>query len=119
MSSLDDISKYIDDGDYKKAIEELDILISKEPDNAKAFYMRGKYAFIELQQKDFDNTKYDARRALIYSSIEYDLNRSIDIDPNIADAYRGLMYLNRDLKNIDKEREYAQILFDKDNTASS
>ena len=117
MSSLDDISKYIDDGDYKKAIEELDILISKEPDNAKAFYMRGKYAFIELQQKDFDNTKYDARRALIYSSIEYDLNRSIDIDPNIADAYRGLMYLNRDLKNIDKEREYAQILFDKDNTA--
>ncbi|ADG71354.1 tetratricopeptide repeat protein [Brachyspira murdochii] len=117
MSSLDDISKYIDDGDYKKAIEELDILISKEPYNAKAFYMRGKYAFIELQQEEFDNTKYDARRALIYSTIEYDLNKSIDIDPNIADAYRGLMYLNRDLKNIDKEREYAQILFDKDNTA--
>ena len=46
MSSLDDISKYIDDGDYKKAIEELDILISKEPDNAKAFYMRGKVMLI-------------------------------------------------------------------------
>ncbi len=51
MSSLDEISKYIDDGDYKKAIEELDIIISKDPDNARAFYMRGKSAFIELQNK--------------------------------------------------------------------
>ena len=117
MSSLDDINKYIDDGDYRKALEELDLIISKEPDNAKAFYMRGKYAFIELQNENFDNAKYDARRALIYSTIEYDLNKSIDIDPNIVDAYRGLMYLNRDLKNIDKERRYAQILFEKDNTA--
>ena len=117
MSSLDEISKYMDEGDYKKAIEELDIIISMEPDNARAFYMRGKSAFIELQNQEFDNTKYDARVALIYSTVEYDLNRSIDIDPNIVDAYRGLMYLNRDLKNIDKEREYAQILFDKDDTA--
>lgn len=117
MSSLDEINKYIDDGDYRKAIEELDIIISNEPDNAKAFYMRGKSAFIELQNEEFDKNKYDARRALIYSTIEYDLNKSIDIDPNITDAYRGLMYLNRDLKNIDKEREYAQILFEKDNTA--
>lgn len=117
MSSLDEISKYIDDGDYKKAIEELDLIISKEPDNARAFYMRGKSAFIELQNEEFDKNKYDARRALIYSTIEYDLNRSIDIDPNITDAYRGLMYLNRDLKNIEKEREYAQILFEKDNSA--
>ena len=117
MSSLDEISKYIDDGDYSKAIEELDLIISKEPNNARAFYMRGKSAFIELQNEEFDKNKYDARRALIYSTIEYDLNKSIDIDPNITDAYRGLMYLNRDLKNIDKEREYAQILFEKDNTA--
>ena len=117
MSSLDEISKYMDEGDYKKAIEELDIIISMEPDNARAFYMRGKSAFIELQNQEFDNTKYDARIALIYSTIEYDLNKSIDIDPNIIDAYRGLMYLNRDLKNIDKEREYAQILFEKDPSA--
>ena len=34
MSSLDEISKYIDDGDYRKAIEELDLIISREPDNA-------------------------------------------------------------------------------------
>ena len=117
MSSLDEISKYIDDGNYRKAIEELDLIISREPDNARAFYMRGKSAFIELQNEEFDKNKYDARRALIYSTIEYDLNKSIDIDPNITDAYRGLMYLNRDLKNVDKEREYAQILFEKDNTA--
>ena len=117
MSSLDEISKYIDDGDYKRAIEELDLIISKEPDNARAFYMRGKSAFIGLQNEDFDNTKYDARRALIYSAIEYDLSKSIDIDPNIIDAYRGLMYLNRELKNVNKEREYAQILFEKDSTA--
>ncbi|KLI35293.1 hypothetical protein SZ50_04265 [Brachyspira hyodysenteriae] len=117
MSSLDEISKYIDDGDYRKAIEELDLIISREPDNARAFYMRGKSAFIELQNEEFDKNKYDARIALIYSTIEYDLNKSIDIDPNITDAYRGLMYLNRDLKNVDKEREYAQILFEKDNTA--
>ncbi|WP_300703521.1 hypothetical protein, partial [uncultured Brachyspira sp.] len=117
MSSLDEINKYIDDGDYKKAIEELDIIISKEPNNAKAFYMRGKSAFIELQNEEFDKNEYDIKRALIYSSIEYDLNKSIDIDPNITDAYRGLMYLNRDLKNTDKEREYAQILFEKENTA--
>ena len=57
MSSLDDINKYIDDGDYRKALEELDLIISKEPDNAKAFYMRGKYAFIELQNENFDNAK--------------------------------------------------------------
>lgn len=117
MSSLDEISKYIDDGDYKKAIEELDIIISKDPDNARAFYMRGKSAFIELQNKEFDKNEYNARIALIYSTIEYDLNRSIDIDPNIIDAYRGLMYLNRDLKNTDKEREYAQTLFEKDTSA--
>ncbi|WP_300712001.1 hypothetical protein [uncultured Brachyspira sp.] len=117
MSSLDEINKYIDDGDYRKAIEELDIIISKEPNNAKAFYMRGKSAFIELQNEEFDKNEYDIKRALIYSSIEYDLNKSIDIDPNITDAYRGLMYLNRDLKNTDKEREYAQILFEKENTA--
>ncbi|MEI0607274.1 tetratricopeptide repeat protein [Brachyspira pulli] len=117
MSSLDEINKYIDDGDYKRAIEELDLIISKEPDNARAFYMRGKSAFIGLQHEEFDNTKYDARRALIYSTIEYDLSKSIDIDPDIIDAYRGLMYLNRELKNINKEREYAQILFEKDSSA--
>ena len=117
MSYLDEINKYIDDGDYRKAIEELNIIISKEPYNARAFYMRGKSAFIELKQEEYDDNKYNAKKILIYSTIEYDLNKSIDIDPNIVDAYRGLMYLNRDLKNVDREREYAQILFNKDNKA--
>lgn len=110
MNSLEKVKRYMNEGDYQKAIKELDIIISKEPNNAKAFYMRGKSAFIELQSEKYDK---EFERALIYSSIEYDLNKSIEIDPNIVDAYRGLMYLNRALKNIDKEREFAQILLEK------
>lgn len=51
MDSLEDINRYINDGDYKRAIEELNLLIYNEPDNAKAFYMRGKFRFIDLQKK--------------------------------------------------------------------
>lgn len=115
MDSLEDINRYINDGDYKRAIEELNLLIYNEPDNAKAFYMRGKFRFIDLQKNKYDYSS--ANLSLIYSNIEYDLIHSIEIDPNIIDAYRGLMYLNRDIANIDKEREYAQILFEKDNKA--
>ena len=111
MDSLEDIN----DGDYKRAIEELNLLIYNEPDNAKAFYMRGKFRFIDLQKNKYDYSS--ANLSLIYSNIEYDLIHSIEIDPNIIDAYRGLMYLNRDIANVDKEREYAQILFEKDNKA--
>lgn len=115
MDSLEDINRYINDGDYKRAIEELNLLIYNEPDNAKAFYMRGKFRFIDLQKNKYDYSS--ANLSLIYSNIEYDLIHSIEIDPNIIDAYRGLMYLNRDIANVDKEREYAQILFEKDNKA--
>ncbi|MBW5399593.1 tetratricopeptide repeat protein [Brachyspira pilosicoli] len=115
MDSLEDINRYINDGDYKRAIEELNLLIYNEPDNAKAFYMRGKFRFIDLQKNKYDYSS--ANLSLIYSNIEYDLLHSIEIDPNIIDAYRGLMYLNRDIANVDKEREYAQILFEKDNKA--
>lgn len=115
MDSLEDINRYINDGDYKRAIEELNLLIYNEPDNAKAFYMRGKFRFIDLQKNKYDYSS--ANISLIYSNIEYDLIHSIEIDPNIIDAYRGLMYLNRDIANVDKEREYAQILFEKDNKA--
>lgn len=115
MDSLEDINRYINDGDYKRAIEELNLLIYNEPDNAKAFYMRGKFRFIDLQKNKYDYSS--ANLSLIYSNIEYDLIHSIEIDPNIVDAYRGLMYLNRDIANVDKEREYAQILFEKDNKA--
>ena len=113
MDFLEDINKYINDGDYKRAIEELNLLIYENPDNAKAFYMRGKFRFIDLQKNKYDYSS--ASLSLIYSNIEYDLLHSIEMDPNIIDAYRGLMYLNRDIGNIDKEREYAQILFEKDN----
>ena len=113
MDFLEDINKYINDGDYKRAIEELNLLIYENPDNAKAFYMRGKFRFIDLQKNKYDYSS--ANLSLIYSNIEYDLLHSIEMDPNIIDAYRGLMYLNRDIGNIDKEREYAQILFEKDN----
>lgn len=115
MDSLEDINRYINDGDYKRAIEELNLLIYNEPNNAKAFYMRGKFRFIDLQKNKYDYSS--ANLSLIYSNIEYDLIHSIEIDPNIIDAYRGLMYLNRDIANVDKEREYAQILFEKDNKA--
>ena len=113
MDFLEDINKYINDGDYKRAIEELNLLIYENPDNAKAFYMRGKFRFIDLQKNKYDYSS--ASLSLIYSNIEYDLLHSIEMDPNIIDAYRGLMYLNRDIGNIDKEREYAQVLFEKDN----
>ena len=113
MDFLEDINKYINDGDYKRAIEELNLLIYENPDNAKAFYMRGKFRFIDLQKNKYDYSS--ANLSLIYSNIEYDLLHSIEMDPNIIDAYRGLMYLNRDIGNIDKGREYAQILFEKDN----
>lgn len=113
MDFLEDINKYINDGDYKRAIEELNLLIYENPDNAKAFYMRGKFRFIDLQKNKYDYSS--ANLSLIYSNIEYDLLHSIEMDPNIIDAYRGLMYLNRDIGNIDKEREYAQVLFEKDN----
>lgn len=113
MDFLEDINKYINDGDYKRAIEELNLLIYENPDNAKAFYMRGKFRFIDLQKNKYDYSS--ANLSLIYSNIEYDLLHSIEMDPNIIDAYRGVMYLNRDIGNIDKEREYAQILFEKDN----
>ncbi|WP_295295572.1 tetratricopeptide repeat protein [uncultured Brachyspira sp.] len=113
MDFLEDINKYINDGDYKRAIEELNLLIYENPDNAKAFYMRGKFRFIDLQKNKYDYSS--ANLSLIYSNIEYDLLHSIEMDPNIIDAYRGLMYFNRDIGNIDKEREYAQILFEKDN----
>ncbi|TXJ39801.1 hypothetical protein [Brachyspira pilosicoli] len=115
MDFLEDINKYINDGDYERAIEELNLLIYKNPDNAKAFYMRGKFRFIDLQKNKYDYS--NANLSLIYSNIEYDLLHSIEIDPNIIDAYRGLMYLNRDIGNIYKEREYAQILFEKDKNA--
>ena len=115
MDSLEDINRYINDGDYKKAIEELNFLIYENPDNAKAFYMRGKFRFIDLKKNQYDYSS--ANLSLIYSNIEYDLLHSIEMDPNIIDAYRGLMYLNRDIGNVDKEREYAQVLFEKDNRA--
>lgn len=115
MDFLEDINKYINDGNYKRAIEELNLLIYENPDNAKAFYMRGKFRFIDLQKNKYDYS--NANLSLIYSNIEYDLLHSIEIDPNIIDAYRGLMYLNRDIGNIDKEREYAQVLFEKDKNA--
>lgn len=110
MESLDKILEYMNEGDFKKAIKELDVIIEQEPNNAKAFYMRGKSAFIELQNEKYDN---DLETNFVYSTIENDLNKSIEIDPNIIDAYRGLMYLNKVLKNVDKEREFAQILLEK------
>lgn len=115
MASLDEINEYMESGNYKSAIEALGKIISEDPNNAKAFYMRGKATFIEAQKNNNEKISgYDAKRALVYSTIEYDLNKAINIDPTILDAYRGLMYLNRDLGNIEKEREYAQILFEKD-----
>lgn len=110
MESLDKIMEYMSEGDFQKAIKELNIIIEHEPNNAKAFYMRGKSAFIELQNEKYDN---NLETNFIYSAIENDLNKSIEIDPNIIDAYRGLMYLNRVLKNVDREREFAQILLEK------
>ena len=110
MESLDKIMEYMSEGDFQKAIKELNIIIEHEPNNAKAFYMRGKSAFIELQNEKYDN---NLKTNFIYSAIENDLNKSIEIDPNIIDAYRGLMYLNRVLKNVDREREFAQILLEK------
>lgn len=117
MNSLDKIKQYMSEGDFRKAIKELDLIISKEPNNAIAFYMRGKSAFIEIQNEKYDNS-LEATKSLIYSTIEHDLNKSIEIDPNIIDAYRGLMYLNRVVRNVDKEREFAQILFEKSKETS-
>lgn len=117
MNSLDKIKQYMSEGDFRKAIKELDLIISKEPNNAIAFYMRGKSAFIEIQNEKYDNS-LEATKSLIYSTIEHDLNKSIEIDPNIIDAYRGLMYLNRIVRNVDKEREFAQILLEKSKETS-
>lgn len=117
MNSLDKIKQYMSEGDFRKAIKELDFIISKEPNNAIAFYMRGKSAFIEIQNEKYDNS-LEATKSLIYSTIEHDLNKSIEIDPNIIDAYRGLMYLNRVVRNVDKEREFAQILLEKSKETS-
>ena len=117
MNYLDKIKQYMSEGDFRKAIKELDLIISKEPNNAIAFYMRGKSAFIEIQNEKYDNS-LEATKSLIYSTIEHDLNKSIEIDPNIIDAYRGLMYLNRVVRNVDKEREFAQILLEKSKETS-
>lgn len=117
MNSLDKIKQYMSEGDFRKAIKELDLIISKEPNNAIAFYMRGKSAFIEIQNEKYDNS-LEATKSLIYSTIEHDLNKSIEIDPNIIDAYRGLMYLNRVVRNVDKEREFAQIILEKSKETS-
>ncbi|TXJ11955.1 tetratricopeptide repeat protein [Brachyspira aalborgi] len=117
MNSLDKIKQYMSEGDFRKAIKELDLIISKEPNNAIAFYMRGKSAFIEIQNEKYDNS-LEATKSLIYSTIEHDLNKSIEINPNIIDAYRGLMYLNRVVRNVDKEREFAQILLEKSKETS-
>lgn len=117
MNYLDKIKQYMSEGDFRKAIKELDLIISKEPNNAVAFYMRGKSAFIEIQNEKYDNS-LEATKSLIYSTIEHDLNKSIEIDPNIIDAYRGLMYLNRVVRNVDKEREFAQILLEKSKETS-
>lgn len=116
MASLDEVNEYMENGNYKSAIEALDDIIANEPNNARAFYLRGKATFIEVQNNNEKSSGYDAKKALIYSTIEYDLNKAISIDPSILDAYKGLMYLNRDLGNIEKEREFAQILLEKDNT---
>ena len=113
MSSLDDINDYIESGDYKRALEQLNIIISKEPNNALAYYLRGKSSFVAIQLSN-NNSNYDANTALIYSHIELDLNKAIELDDSIIDAYRGLMYLNRAIKNIDEERLYAQVLIEKD-----
>ena len=110
MESLEKIMEYMSEGDFSKAIKELNIIIENEPNNAQAFYMRGKSAFIELQNEKYDN---NLETNFIYSAIENDLNKCIEIDPSIIDAYRGLMYLNRVVKNVDKEREFAQILLEK------
>ena len=110
MESLEKIMEYMSEGDFKKAIKELNIIIEQEPNNAQAFYMRGKSAFIELQSEKYDN---DLKANFIYSAIENDLNKCIEIDPSIIDAYRGLMYLNRVIKNVGKEREFAQTLLEK------
>ena len=110
MESLEKIMEYMSEGDFKKAIKELNIIIEQEPNNAQAFYMRGKSAFIELQSEKYDN---DLKTNFIYSAIENDLNKCIEIDPSIIDAYRGLMYLNRVIKNVGKEREFAQTLLEK------
>lgn len=112
MSSLDDIINLMESGEYKKAIDELNVIISNEPNNAKAFYMRGKSLFLSIQNDIYQNTKYDAQMALAYSNIEKDLKKALEINPNIIDAYRGLMYLYRLLNDIDKERYYAQILLE-------
>lgn len=117
MNSLDKIKQYMSEGDFRKAIKELDLIISKEPNNAIAFYMRGKSAFIEIQNEKYDNS-LEATKSLIYSTIEHDLNKSIEIDPDIIDAYRGLMYLNRVVRNVDKEREFAQIILEKSKETS-
>ena len=117
MNSLDKIKQYMSEGDFRKAIKELDLIISKEPNNAIAFYMRGKSAFIEIQNEKYDNS-LEATKSLIYSTIEHDLSKSIEIDPSIIDAYRGLMYLNRVVRNVDKEREFAQILLEKSKETS-
>ena len=110
MESLEKIMEYMSEGDFKKAIKELNIIIEQEPNNAQAFYMRGKSAFIELQSEKYDN---DLKTNFIYSAIENDLNKCIEIDPSIIDAYRGLMYLNRVIKNVGKERKFAQTLLEK------
>ncbi len=90
MSSLDDINDYIESGDYKRALEQLNIIISKEPNNALAYYLRGKSSFVAIQLSN-NNSNYDANTALIYSNIELDLNKAIELDDSIIDAYRGLM----------------------------
>ena len=113
MSSLDDINDYIERGNYKKALEQLNIIISKEPNNAKAYYLRGKSSFASLQTS-YDDSFYDANTSLIYYNIECDLNKAIELDDSIIDAYRGLMYLNRAIKNIESERLFAQVLIEKD-----
>ena len=110
MESLEKIMEYMSEGDFKKAIKELNIIIEQEPNNAQAFYMRGKSAFIELQSEKYDN---DLKTNFIYSAIENDLNKCIEIDPSIIDAYRGLMYLNRVIKNVGRERKFAQTLLEK------
>lgn len=66
MESLDKILEYMNEGDFKKAIKELDVIIEQEPNNAKAFYMRGKSAFIELQNEKYDN---DLETNFVYSTI--------------------------------------------------
>lgn len=72
--------KYLEDGDYKNAIETLDRIIANDPRNSEAFALRGKARF-ELQD---------------YEGCRDDLERALELDPNNADAYyfRGIYKQN-------------------------